>query len=299
MKEANPIIAAIDFSQSSPSVLHHSLYVSASNSAPVIALHILDENRLPGVKAKDSEDPEIKTLVLNAKSRLESWLKKHTSVEPPENMIRVGHPGKQIQKCVEETHASLLVIAANDTTKSRMGAIASRCVRTVQCDVMVLRRKQRGNFKRVMICTDFSATSALALERAIATALKEGAELHIVHTMYPPAQDVWGEVLEHKMAASETYQEECRSRVDSLMKTFIAPHLEALSQFEYSITILESVCPSIAITAQIKKVEADLIVLGTRGHSPMMSHFLGTNAERLMHDSPVSVLAVRSLSPTS
>jgi nucleotide-binding universal stress UspA family protein len=35
------------------------------------------------------------------------------------------------------------------------------------------------------------------------------------------------------------------------------------------------------------------VVLGTRGHSRLASYFIGTNAERLLHDATVSVLAVR------
>jgi nucleotide-binding universal stress UspA family protein len=40
-------------------------------------------------------------------------------------------------------------------------------------------------------------------------------------------------------------------------------------------------------------VDADLVVMGTRGHSKLASYFIGTNAERLLQDLPVSVLAVR------
>jgi nucleotide-binding universal stress UspA family protein len=57
--------------------------------------------------------------------------------------------------------------------------------------------------------------------------------------------------------------------------------------------VLESEMPSVAITTHVKFSGADLVVMGTRGHSPMASYFLGTNAERLLHDASVSVLAVR------
>lgn len=290
MNDSRPIIGAIDFSASAPSVLHHSLYASASISAPVIALHVVDEGRMAGLGGELT----IGDIKEQAQSKLLEWMKAKSSVEPPQIEIRIGHPAKEIQNSVREHGACLLVIAANDTTKSRLGAIASRCVRTAPCDVMVLRRTQRGNFKKLLVCADFSKTSALALERAAAIALKEKAELDIVHVMYPPSKDLWGEALEQRMDSPVSFKEKCRAKVEASMEKFIAPYLETLSQIQYRCTIIESVHPTLSITSQIGKTGADLVVMGTHGHSPILSHFLGTNAERLMNDSPVSVLAIRS-----
>lgn len=290
MNDSRPIIAAIDFSPSAPSVLHHALYASASTSAPVIALHVLDGGR---VSAMGGELPA-ETISEQAREKLDTWIASKTSVEPPKTEIRIGQPAKEIQKSVQENQASLLVIAANDTTKSRLGAIASRCVRAVPCDVMVLRRSQRGNFKKLVVCADFSKTSSLALGRAAGIALKENAELDIVHVMYPPAKDLWGEALEQRMDSPVSYHEKCRAKAKASMDAFIEPHRELLSQISYQCTIQESVNASLALTSHVAKTGVDLVVMGTHGHSPIMSHFLGTNAERLMNDSPVSVLAVRS-----
>ncbi|MEM9079572.1 MAG: universal stress protein [Verrucomicrobiota bacterium] len=293
MTETQPIIAAIDYSQSSPSVLHHSLNVSAHNGAPVIVLNVLEEARSPWGSKTTSEDPESQKLISKGTARLEERIKQHPSVTLPKIEIRIGHPGKEIQSCVEEHGASLLVIAANDTNKSRLGAIASRCVRSSPCDVLVLRRKQRGNFRKIVVCADFSATSSLALIRAIGIALKEGSSLQIVHAIYPPDIDIWGEVLEHKIDSKKGYREACRERIKNSMTNFLCPHQTELSQLDHETIILESRLPAAAITNYVTEAEANLVVMGTRGRSPFMSHFLGTNAERLMQDSPVSVLAVR------
>lgn len=290
MNDLQPIIAAIDFSPSAPSVLHHSLYASASTSAPVVALHVLDSGRVSAM----SEEFSAEAIKEQAREKLVEWIASKTSVEPPKTEIRIGQPAKEIQKSVQENQANLLVVAANDTRKNRLGAIASRCVRTVPCDVLVLRRTQRGNFKKLLVCADFSQTSSLALGRAAAIALKEEAELEIVHVMYPPGKDIWGEALEQRMDSPVSYKEKCRAKANASMESFIAPHLEILSQITYLCTIQESVNASLAITSHVAKTGVDLVVMGTHGHSPIMSHFLGTNAERLMNDSAVSVLAVRS-----
>jgi len=294
MNASSPIIAGIDFSASSAAVVRHALYASASNSATVIALHVLDLGRLTNDTANATGRHDTKTIKEDAKSKLQAWLAEQTSADNLRIEIRCGPPAIEIQKSVKENSAGLLVIAANDTTKKRLGTIASRCVRTAPSDVMILRNWQSGNFKKIIVCTDFSATAALALNRAVSIASKEGAEVEILHVMYPPSRDVWGEVIEHRQDSPQTYVEECRAKVNDSMTRFIAPYNDALVNINHRGTILESVDPAIEITSHASETKADLVVMGTQGHSPLMSHFLGTNAERLMHDSPVSILAVRS-----
>jgi universal stress protein E len=299
MNEPSPIIAGIDFSASSASVLHHSLHSSASSSAPVIALHVLDASRLAHDPGRETGVSNTETINEDARSKFQAWLEDQTSANLPKIDIRCGQPAKEIHQSIKDNRASLLVIAANDTTKKRLGTIASRCVRTAPCDVMILRNWQSGNFKKIIVCTDFSKTASLALTRAVSIATEQGAELDIVHVMYPPSRDVWGEVIEVKLSSPQSYAEVCRSRVNDSMDRFLAPHRDTLAKINHRCTILESVAPALEITTRISDTEADLVIMGTHGHSPFMSHFLGTNAERLMHDSPVSVLAVRGPGETA
>jgi nucleotide-binding universal stress UspA family protein len=51
--------------------------------------------------------------------------------------------------------------------------------------------------------------------------------------------------------------------------------------------------PAEAIVDFLKKSGADLAVLGARGRSAMMTWFLGTVAERIVRESPCSVLTVK------
>ena len=67
----------------------------------------------------------------------------------------------------------------------------------------------------------------------------------------------------------------------------------ALEGIRYETTILESQLPSVAITDYVRSNSSDLVVLGTQGQSKLASYFIGTNAERLINDAPVSVYAAR------
>jgi nucleotide-binding universal stress UspA family protein len=288
-----PVIAGIDFSAASPAVLRQAVHAAGIHGAPVVAVHVLDSASLAHRAASGGANPAADLLLGQTRRKLEALV----ATAAPGAQVRIevldGSPADELQRLVQATGACLLVIAANDLTKKRLGSIASRCVRLAPCDVLVIRDWQEGNFSKVVVCTDFSPSSARALERGISLAAGQGARLDIVHVMYPPSRDVWGEVLEHAADSPLSYAEECRANVDRDMRRFLEPHAAALAEIEHHPVILESVSSSLALTHHIQDSGADLVVLGTRGHSKLSSFFLGTNAERLLHDATVSVLAVR------
>ncbi len=73
----------------------------------------------------------------------------------------------------------------------------------------------------------------------------------------------------------------------------IAAHKDRLAALDFTSTILVSVASAEALNSQARVTGADLVVVGTRGLSKIEGLFIGTNAERLLHDVSVSVLAVR------
>ena len=77
------------------------------------------------------------------------------------------------------------------------------------------------------------------------------------------------------------------------MKAFLAACPVSLDAIDHGFEILESRFPSVAITHKAMDSGADLVVLGTHGMSGFVSNFIGSNAEKLINDSAVSVLAVR------
>lgn len=293
MEKQKIIVAGIDFSDSSPMVIRHGLARAKSGATRLLAVHVLDKSRLEHRKASGIGSETQNELKASAERKFEALLRGKTEGVEVEFVVKIGKPAEELCQVVTDSGASVLIISANDMTKARLGSIAARCVRMAACDVLVLRDWQGGDFKKIVVCTDFSDTADQAVERAAEIARRDGSILEIVHVMYPPGSDAWGEVLEHAAAAPSTYVEECRARVEGQMKSYVERHGAALAGVRFETLVLESEMPSVAITTHVKFSGADLVVMGTRGHSPIASYFLGTNAERLLHDASVSVLAVR------
>lgn len=287
------IVATIDFSNSSPLVLRHALRAAEMGGAQLVAVHVLDESRMDFISSSRANGSDPGNLEDQAREKFSRLAAGEAVADEIEFRVETGNPSEGITRVLKEASAGLLVIGANDMTKKRLGSVAARCVRTAPCDVLVLRDWQGGDFRKIVVCNDFSATASRAVAAGASLARSHGASLQIVNVIYPPGMDSWGAVLEHRQDSPTTYSEECHARAKSMMEKSLAPHLGALGDIAWEALVLEGQSSASAITTHVAKVGADLVVLGTHGHSKLASYFLGTNAERLLHDLPVSVMAVR------
>jgi nucleotide-binding universal stress UspA family protein len=293
MKKIKPIIVGIDFSDSSAIVLRKAIHASGLRETSVVAVHVLNSSHLHHWAGHKNEDCSRGTLIEQSKVRLSGFVQQEAAGGEVEQEVCIGRPVDELVRIVREREASMLVIAANDMSKGHLGTTASRCLRGVPTDVLVVRNWQSGNFKKIVVCTDCSPASERVVEKSIGMAALNGAALEILHVIYPPERDLWGENIEESNDDSTRYPERVRRRAQKSLENTLAPFASQLVGIDSSTVILESVVPSVALGFHIEDSGADLAVLGTRYHSKIASIFVGTNAERLMHDATVSVLAVR------
>ncbi|MCP5535926.1 MAG: universal stress protein [Akkermansiaceae bacterium] len=294
MNNKAPIIVGIDFSASSPFALRQAVHIGSLTGSPVVAVHVLNTSVLDHWAGTVEQASAHASLVMQAEARLTALMQEETPDAELLFEVCIGRPAEQLSRIVKERKAVLLVIAANDMTKERLGSISSSCVRTVVTDVLVTRDWQSGDFRKIVACTDLSATSGRVVEKAIELAEVNKAALEFVHVMYPPDKDYWGSTIDDVGDGSLGYVERTRRRVQDAMAQVLEPFTSQLGKLEHSSVILESTVPSVELSCHIKDTGADLVVLGTRAQSKLASIFVGTNAERLLHEAPVSVLAVRS-----
>lgn len=287
------ILAGIDFSDSSPLVLRHARLLAERQGARLKAVHVADAGKLSHRAASTRTEPDLARYAREAEERFNRIASELPPLRGLEFEVLSGRPPEELRKILKAENASLLVIAANDMTRERLGSTASQCVRTAPCDVLVLRDWQGGDFRHILVCTDFSSTSQRALEGALQLAEAHEATLETVHVVYPAGRDSWGEALEHEGEPPKADSEEAREHAEEEMRSFLDPQAGRLANLRHRATILESMHIAVALTEHIRNCGADLVVMGTRGHSLLTSHFLGTNAERLIADASVSVLAVR------
>ena len=143
--------------------------------------------------------------------------------------------------------------------------------------------------KNVLVATDFSEPSTLALEYGRELARTYQAKLHVLHVV----EDLqWRYATEMVPGALIGIQEEVEASAKARLEALITD--EDRRQLRAHATALTAVSPSEAIITCAKGESADVIVMGTHGRSGIAHLFMGSVAERVVRLAPCPVLTVRS-----
>lgn len=133
-------------------------------------------------------------------------------------------------------------------------------------------------------CVDSSPMAARVIDRGLEQCRRVGGELHVVHVYQPPAS-MYALDAGFALAADDLAEAE-REAVWGAM----TPHLDE-SGVEWKRVDLTGY-PAAQIAAYAEEVDADLIVIGTRGRGGFTSLVLGSTSHGVIHNAPCDVLVV-------
>lgn len=140
--------------------------------------------------------------------------------------------------------------------------------------------------RTILVGVDFSPHSSAALDRAVDFAKAFGARIHLLHSYAVPVRGVMpydftvpDGVWDGVRKAAETKLEEYRQKI-------VSAGVEASSEVSPAL-------PSEALLAAADELDADLIVVGTRGHTGLKHVLLGSVAERTIRLAACPVLTVK------
>lgn len=139
--------------------------------------------------------------------------------------------------------------------------------------------------RQILVATDFSDISLRALDYAVGFAAAFDARVHLAHVV-PLLRYALGHETEAMDPAFELK-----------LKTDLTRRLEELAhsraaQGRTLETTLADGNPAQAVPELAEKLAADLIVIGTHGHTGFQHLVLGSVAERIVRHSKVPVLTV-------
>jgi nucleotide-binding universal stress UspA family protein len=137
-------------------------------------------------------------------------------------------------------------------------------------------------FKKVIWATDGSEFADEALPYAKRLAAGEGCELVVVHS---GERFVGGRSSGEPLRADE---DELDSKILRQADEAREEGLDVTTRFRTGST--SHTADAIAEVA--REVDADVIVVGTRGYGPAIGFFVGSVTQRLLHTSPCPVLAI-------
>jgi nucleotide-binding universal stress UspA family protein len=212
-------------------------------------------------------------------------------------VVKSGAAAKEIAACARSTKAELVVMGRGGGSAWRdvfLGSTAERVIRGLTVPVLAVRLPARARYQRPAIALEFdqAAHDALALMLRICSAPRP--PVVVIHAY---------DVLFHGrayMSLSDERAEEWRGefkrdaarKLANLLVTSLARAKVAPGDAPMWKTDIRYGSPRMMIKKAVRKANADLLVLGTRGFTGLKHLFLGTVAGDVLREVSCDVLVV-------
>jgi nucleotide-binding universal stress UspA family protein len=211
-------------------------------------------------------------------------------------ILRKGAPDDMIPDIATEVGADLVVIGTHGRTGIKrflMGSVAEHVVRRAPVSTLVTRGEGTGEFRKILVGTDFSPAADKTLRQAIALSAR-GADIEVAHVWhYPPG--TWG------FDALANRSEAIGQLRDALTSGAAERGAKIVEQYKGSgrnvrFELLHGPAASI-LTARAETQSCDLIAVGTHGYRGFRRFLLGSIAEATVRHAPCSVLVAHAEHP--
>jgi universal stress protein A len=144
------------------------------------------------------------------------------------------------------------------------------------------------SLKNIVVATDFSEPSEVAVRYGRALAEAFHARLHILHVVPDSLSLPWATMADGLAMANvqRQWEEEAIERLQRMLPESDRAPVRAVLATRTGDPVRE-------ITGYTRDAHADLVVLGTHGRGPVAHMLMGSVAERVVRTAPCPVLTVR------
>ena len=296
MTPRGPVVVATDLTDASRPALERGRAHAEAIGAPLLVCHVVVDvfRHHPLVPNPAENELTIESTVLShagavVTSQVTSVL--GTTAADVKVVVESGVPEEEIVRIAEENDASLIVVGAQPREGARLvlGHVAERVVRYAHGSVLVARDGAKP-MRRILVATDFSEGSLPALGVAGDVARGTGAEVTLVHVVKPTSTFLSSAL----MPLGDTWTPPSKAAMDQLDALGRATLASLASQYGFANAEQLAGDPGDVIVDRAAELEADMIVMGSRGRRGLARLVLGSVAEKVIRQSRTSVLVARS-----
>jgi len=144
--------------------------------------------------------------------------------------------------------------------------------------------------RRILVATDFTETSELALEAAALLARQNDAKVTLMHVLVP---DGTLPMIEDPVSGLIMADDDTRERYHAELHVVCDRWFVDLPR-KAKVALVVSTSPSEGICHYAEHIEADLIVIATHGRTGLARMLNGSVAELVVRRAPCPVLSLRS-----
>lgn len=294
------IIVGLSHTELDKDLIDYTNFLAATSEVEhIYFVHVVNIH-LPSKVLAEFPDLE-KEAITERKHEVEAMVKERChperSVSNSVEVIQSSNKLKGLLQAIGKFDADLVVIG-RAKNKNKVSVVTQRLARRAPCQILIVpegsyaRIKGGEHIKTILVPIDFSAYSAMALERAITIARrnKHKHEVEIVcqHVYVIPS----GYHLTGKTEA-EFAEIMCKNAQESY-----AEFIQDIDTEGVNIRVVYSRDTNDDLTSDIRdlamEINADVIVIGSKGRTATAALFLGSIAERLVTNTTnFSLLVVR------
>lgn len=257
------ILVPTDFKEQSLIALSQSYNLARFTNSKIYLIHVVDEG----------EDKKLATEKLNALAK-ETQEKAKVEVK---SILAQGNPFVEINKAVDRLEPILVFIGLNSIVppKAILGQNAFRMVRECKAPVITVKGKShRAGCETILLPLDLTKETREKVGKAIEFAKYYGAKIQVLGVL-----DKKAEVYENKLLA---YSNQVRNYirengVPAGNKTIRGKNIAEM------------------VVQYAKEIDADLIMIMSKGELNFKEFFIGTVAQQINNLSDIPVISIRPM----
>jgi nucleotide-binding universal stress UspA family protein len=269
------ILVATDLSARSDRAIDRAAQLAGAWQAELIALNVFEPTAAPDQAMAWAGGAGDDSLLTIARRQLGRDLA-DIGMPVEQHVIRAPDAAEGIRDTADAAEVGLVVTGtARDGIFGRLllGSTVTRLARLLRQPLLVVRRRGRSAYRRVLVTTDFSAPSRLALD--VAAQLFADCEIIVFH-----ARDTPDALLENASAGVAVELPEWGE--------FLAG-----SGLEEAARVVERGPVEVSLAHFVRAADIDLVVLGATGRGGVARMLLGSTAAKLLDWLPCDTLLVR------
>jgi len=278
------ILVASDFSARSDRAVRRAILLARTHGASVTIVHVVDDDQPRRIV--DAER-EAAAALLREQARS---LHETDRVECGYRVL-LGNAFETIVKATEEIGCDLLVLGPHRRQALKdvfVGTTAERTIRASRRPVLMANGVPAGPYRHVLVAVDFSECSADAVRAVSGLRLEKHAAVAVIHVADAP-----GARLMSRASLTEAQVQDYLLDVEERASAELDAFLGNLKFDPMRRIVRHGAAPAAATISEVaRQISADLIVVGTHGHTGITKLLLGSVAEEILRTGERDVLAV-------
>lgn len=279
--------------ESSEVAIKKAFWLAQSTKAEVTLYTVLRDTP-PDTGDFLEDDPKAVALGV-AKETHEHWMEEGQKLGlSVHSKIGFGRAWYEMICAVQKDRFDLVIVGTKErgaAHRALFGSTAMKLLRHCPCMVWVCRPDADKPVATIMVADDRGEVGMCGIQEGVSLAQMMDARLLVVHAIQYTLTSALRRV-ETSQEELDAYQQSIRDEAEKAVTERLA-QTDSRSLQQGALVEITAGPPDIVIDEAVREHDAELLIMGTSGHSGIKGFLIGNTAERLLPQLRCSVLAIK------